>query len=108
MWEYTSAGIKDAMLACFCGSRKDLPLGGVLPPARLSSDAKARAEGKSVANYVRSRLGLPDRDAGRPTVSQLEVEQDQAWEILRSLGLEPTAYFPPRGLPTASRTETAP
>jgi hypothetical protein len=58
-------------------------------------EAKAREEGKSVANYVRSRLGLPDRNAGRPTVGQLEVEQDQAWEILRSLGLDPAAYFPP-------------
>lgn len=58
-------------------------------------EAKAREEGRSVANYVRSRLGLPDRNAGRPTVGQLEVEQDQAWEILRSLGLDPAAYFPP-------------
>jgi hypothetical protein len=58
-------------------------------------EARAREEGKSVANYVRSRLGLPDRNAGRPTVAQLEVEHDQAWEILRSLGLDPAAYFPP-------------
>jgi hypothetical protein len=58
-------------------------------------EAKAREEGKSVANYVRSRLGLPDRNAGRPSVSQLEVEQDRAWEILRNLGLDPAAYFPP-------------
>lgn len=58
-------------------------------------EAKAREEGRSVANYVRSRLGLPDRNAGRPTVGQLEVEQDQTWEILRSLGLDPAAYFPP-------------
>ncbi len=58
-------------------------------------EARAREEGKSVANYVRSKLGLPDRNAGRPTVAQLEVEQDQAWEMLRNLGLDPTAYFPP-------------
>lgn len=58
-------------------------------------EAKARAEGKSVANYVRSKLGLPDRIAGRPTLTQLEAEQDQAWEILRSLGLDPTVHFPP-------------
>jgi hypothetical protein len=56
--------------------------------------ARAREEGKSVANYVRSRLGLPDRNAGRPTVAQLEVEQDQAWEILRGLGVDPAAFFP--------------
>lgn len=58
-------------------------------------EAKARAEGRSVANYVRSKLGLPDRNAGRPALDQLEREQDQAWAILRSLGLEPSAYFPP-------------
>jgi hypothetical protein len=57
-------------------------------------EAKARAEGKSVANYVRSRLGLPERNAGRPTVTQLEAEQDQAWEILRGLGVDPAAFFP--------------
>ncbi len=61
----------------------------------MQIEAKAREEGRSVANYVRSRLGLPDRNAGRPTVGQLEVEQDQAWEILRGLGLDPAAYFPP-------------
>jgi hypothetical protein len=58
-------------------------------------EARAREEGKSVANYVRSRLGLPERNAGRLTAGQLEAEQDQAWEILRSLGLDPAAYFPP-------------
>jgi hypothetical protein len=58
-------------------------------------EARAREEGKSVANYVRSRLGLPDRNAGRPTVGQLKVEQDQAWEILRGLLLDPAAYCPP-------------
>lgn len=57
-------------------------------------EAKAREEGKSVANYVRSRLGLPERNAGRPTLTQLEAEQDQAWEILRGLGLDPADYFP--------------
>lgn len=57
-------------------------------------EARAREEGKSVANYIRSRLGLPERNAGRLTVGQLEAEQDQAWEILRSLGLNPADYFP--------------
>ncbi len=63
----------------------------------MQIEAKAREEGKSVANDVCSRLSLPDRNAGRPTVGQLEVEQDQAWAILRSPGLDPaltgTALF---------------
>jgi len=57
-------------------------------------EAKAREAGKSVGNYVRAALGLPERAAGRPTVEQLEAEQDQAWEILRNLGLDPAGYFP--------------
>lgn len=52
-------------------------------------EAKARAEGKSEANYVRSKPGLPDRDADRATVTQLQIEQDQALEILR----EPLCYL---------------
>jgi len=57
-------------------------------------EAKAREAGISVANYLRASAGLPERAAGRPTVEQLEAEQDQAWEILRGLGLDPAGYFP--------------
>jgi hypothetical protein len=28
-------------------------------------------------------------------IEQLEREQDQAWEILKSLGEDPATYFPP-------------
>ncbi|MCL4401936.1 MAG: hypothetical protein M1436_04620 [Acidobacteria bacterium] len=37
----------------------------------------------------------PARTAGRPARSQLEAEQDQAREILRGLGVDPAAHFPP-------------
>jgi len=57
-------------------------------------EAKAREAGMSVANYLRTRVGLPERQAGRPMVEQLDAEQDQAWEILRGLGLDPAGYFP--------------
>ena len=57
-------------------------------------EAMAREAGMSVANYLRTRAGLPERQAGRPAVEQLEAEQDQAWEILRGLGLDPAGYFP--------------
>jgi hypothetical protein len=57
-------------------------------------EAKAREAGMSVANYLRTCAGLPERTSGRPTVEQLEAEQDQAWEILRGLELDPAGYFP--------------
>jgi hypothetical protein len=61
---------------------------------RRMLEAKAREAGVSVANYLRISAGLPERTAGRPGVEQLEVEQDQAWEILQGLGLDPLAFFP--------------
>lgn len=58
-------------------------------------EAKAMKEGKSVQNYIRAALGLPDRNPGRLTREQLEQEQDQAWQILTDLGLDPAHFFPP-------------
>ena len=57
-------------------------------------DSKAKAAGLSVGNYVRSLLGLPERSAGRPTRAQMEAEQDRAWQVLQSLGIDPATYFP--------------
>ena len=38
----------------------------------------ARDAGLSPSNYFRSLIGLPERSPGRPTIEQLEREQDQA------------------------------
>ncbi|MCC7157790.1 MAG: hypothetical protein IT161_24630 [Bryobacterales bacterium] len=57
-------------------------------------ESKAKAAGMSVGNYVRSLLGLPERAAGRPTRAQMEAEQDQAWQLLQSMGIDPTSFFP--------------
>jgi len=57
-------------------------------------ESKARAAGMSVGNYVRSLLGLPERTAGRPTRAQMEAEQDQAWQLLQSMGTDPAPFFP--------------
>lgn len=57
-------------------------------------ESKARAAGMSVGNYVRSLLGLPERSAGRPTRAQMEAEQDHAWQILTSMGIDPAPFFP--------------
>jgi hypothetical protein len=55
----------------------------------------AREAGMSVGNYMRTGRGLPERRAGRPSIEELEREQDEAWETLKSLGEDPAAYFPP-------------
>lgn len=55
----------------------------------LQAQVTGMAVDPSGGVYVTPRLGLPERNAGLPTVGQLEAEQDQAWEILRSLGLGP-------------------
>ncbi len=57
-------------------------------------ESKAKAAGMSVGHYLRSLLGLPERAAGRPTRAQLEAEQDQAWQLLQSMGIDPAPLFP--------------
>lgn len=57
-------------------------------------ESRARAAGLSVGNYVRSLLGLPERSAGRPTRALMEAEQDHAWQVLKSMGIEPAPFFP--------------
>ncbi len=57
-------------------------------------ESKAKAAGMSVGNYIRSVLGLPERAAGRPTRAQMESEQDAAWHILQSMGVDPAPFFP--------------
>lgn len=57
-------------------------------------ESKARAAGLSVGNYIRFLLGLPERSAGRPTRAQMEAEQDHAWQLLKSMGVDPAPFFP--------------
>jgi hypothetical protein len=62
---------------------------------RLWLQKVARDTGMSVANYLRTGRGLPERSAGRPTVEELERESDWAWNKLKELELNPEEYFPP-------------
>jgi len=62
---------------------------------QLRLKKEAREAGMSVGNYLRAGRRLPERPAGRPTIERLEREQDQAWEMLKILGEDPAAYFPP-------------
>jgi hypothetical protein len=60
----------------------------------MALEAKAKETNMSVANYVRTVLGLPERTPGRPSADQLEREQDEAWNLLQGIGVDPAAYFP--------------
>lgn len=61
---------------------------------RLDLEARARAAGQSVHNYVRQHLGYPPRYPGARGTDQAEREADEAWDILKRLGLDPRDYFP--------------
>ena len=56
--------------------------------------SKANAAGVSVSNYLRSLAGLPPMAMGRPTREDMEKEQDRAWEILKSMGVDPAPLLP--------------
>jgi hypothetical protein len=60
----------------------------------LMIESKAKEAGMTVSNYFRSLAGLPPLSAGRPTRAQMEEEQDRAWELLQSMGIDPAPFFP--------------
>lgn len=60
----------------------------------LDVEARARAAGLTVNNYVRTRLGLPERGVGRLSDEERHREEDDAWERLERLGFNPHDYLP--------------
>ena len=61
----------------------------------LELDAAAKQAGLSLPQYVRTRLGLSVRWTSNPNTEERDREEDDAWERLQRLGLDPKAYFPP-------------
>ena len=59
-----------------------------------SLDAASIAAGVSIPQYVRTRCGLEVRWASQPKTEARDHEEDDAWERLRRLGLDPEKYFP--------------
>jgi len=49
--------------------------------------------GLTISQYVRTRLGLPVRHASNLGTSDRDREEDEAWDILRGLGLQADDYF---------------
>jgi len=56
---------------------------------------EARQAGARLAQHIRTRCGLTVRDSSLPGTDEREDEEDDAWERLKRLGLNPQEYFPP-------------
>jgi hypothetical protein len=63
----------------------------------LELDAAAKVAGLSVPQHVRTRLGLSVRWTSNPNTEERDHEEDDAWERLLGLGLDPKKYFPDQG-----------
>ncbi|MCL5097132.1 MAG: hypothetical protein M1608_06330 [Candidatus Omnitrophica bacterium] len=60
----------------------------------MTSELVTPDRGNPLIFNVRSLLGLPERAAGRPTRTQMEAEHDLAWQVLQSMGMGPSPFFP--------------
>jgi len=63
----------------------------------LELEAAANVAGLSVPQHVRTRLGLSVRWTSNPNTEQRDREEDDAWERIQRLGLDPKKYFPDQG-----------
>jgi hypothetical protein len=60
---------------------------------RAHLDVGASAAGLSFPQYIRTRCGWQVRQTSLPKTPERDSEEDDAWERLRQLGLEPDGYF---------------
>jgi hypothetical protein len=60
---------------------------------RAHLDVGASAAGLSFPQYIRTRCGWQVRQTSLPNTPERDSEEDDAWERLRQLGLEPEKYF---------------
>ena len=61
----------------------------------LELDSLAQQAGLSIPQYVRTRCGLQVRQTSKPGTEERTVEEEDAWDRLVRLGLNPQDYFPP-------------
>ena len=64
-------------------------------PEREQLAGEARQAATTLAQYMRTRCGFKPRNSSLPGTDEREDEEDDAWEILKGLGLSPQDYFPP-------------
>ena len=64
--------------------------------ASLAAQARLpNGPGLSIPQFVRTRCGFEVRQTSLPNTEERDREEDNAWDRLRRLGLEPKDYFPP-------------
>jgi len=59
--------------------------------------AQTRAASLSIPQHIRTRCGFEIRWTSAPNTGERDREEDDAWERLQRLGLNPQDYFPPEG-----------
>ena len=55
---------------------------------------RSRDAGTTVPQYVRTQCGFEVRNTSLPNTPEREQEEDDAWDRLRRLGLDPQGFFP--------------
>ncbi len=65
----------------------------VTDPERAELDAGATAAGLSIPQYVRTRCDFEVRWTSLPRTDEREREEDEAWDRLQRLGVDPQDYF---------------
>jgi hypothetical protein len=55
----------------------------------------SREAGTTVPQFIRTRCGFEIRNTSLPDTPEREREEDDAWDRLRRLGLDPQSYFAP-------------
>ncbi len=55
---------------------------------------RSRDTGTTLPQYVRTRCGFEVRNTSLPNTPERVQEEDDAWDRLRRLGLEPQGFFP--------------
>jgi hypothetical protein len=63
----------------------------------LELDHLAREARTTLQNYIRTRLGLRERLTARTDAEERERQEDEAWDRLVRLGLDPKNYFTDEG-----------
>ena len=63
------------------------------PEDHATLKANGRQAGLSLPQYMRTRCGYPVRHVSMPGTEDRDREIDEAWEILRRLGLNADDYF---------------
>lgn len=63
----------------------------------LELDHLAKEARTTLQNYIRTRLGLRERSTARPDEEERNRQEDEAWDRLVRLGLDPKKYFADEG-----------